>query len=56
MQELVFEVIVNGEYRRTFCNGAQINEFMKRVWNFNHLAKIEIIPLFREYVEGNEYV
>jgi hypothetical protein len=51
MQELVFEIFVNGEYKRTFVNGVQLDEFMKRVWDKDHLAKIEIIPVFRTYTE-----
>jgi hypothetical protein len=51
IQELVFEIFVNGEYKRTFANDMQINEFIKRIWDKDHLAKIEIIPVFRTYVE-----
>lgn len=50
-QELVFDVFVNGEYKRTFVNDIQINEFCKRVRSKDELAQVEIRPVYRYYVE-----
>lgn len=51
MKELVFDIYVNGEYKRTFVNDVQITEFIKRIWNKDETATIEIFPVEREYVE-----
>lgn len=50
-KELVFDIFVNGEYKRTFVNDVQINEFMKRIWNQDKMSRIEIVPVEREYEE-----
>jgi hypothetical protein len=49
--QLVFDIFVNQEYKRTFINDIQINEFCKRIWEKDILAIVEIVPVYREYVE-----
>ena len=51
-KELVFDIFVNSEYRRTFVNQVQINEFCKQIWNRDRFAIVEIVPVERDYVEG----
>ena len=50
-KQLVFDIFVNQEYKRTFINDIQINEFCKRIWEKDILAIVEIVPVYREYVE-----
>ena len=50
-KELVFDIYVNGEYKRTFVNDIQIAEFNKRIWSKDNMAKIEIVPAERVYFE-----
>jgi hypothetical protein len=50
-RQLVFDIFVNQEYKRTFVNDIQINEFCKRIWEKDILAIVEIVPVYREYVE-----
>jgi hypothetical protein len=50
-EQLVFDIFVNQEYKRTFINEIQINEFCKRIWEKDTLAIVEIVPVYREYVE-----
>ena len=50
--QLVFDIFVNSEYRRTFVNQVQINEFCKQIWNRDKFAIVEIVPVERDYVEG----
>lgn len=49
--QLVFDIFINQEYKRTCVNDIQINEFCKRVWEKDKLAIVEIVPVYREYVE-----
>ena len=50
LNELVYDIYVKGIYRRTFSNEIQINEFCKRIWNKDCMAKVTIKPVLREYV------
>jgi ribosomal protein L25 (general stress protein Ctc) len=50
-KQLVYDVFVNGEYRRTFVNDIQIDEFSKQIHNRDELAEIIVVPEYREYVE-----
>jgi ribosomal protein S3 len=50
-KQLVYDVFVNGEYKRTFVNDIQINEFIKQVHNRDELAEVVVKPEYREYVE-----
>ena len=50
-EQLVFDIFINQEYKRTFVNEIQINEFCKRIWEKDILSIVEIVPVYREYVE-----
>jgi len=50
-EQLVFDIFVNQEYKRTFVNDIQINEFCKRVWEKDRLAIVEVVPVYKEYIE-----
>jgi ribosomal protein S3 len=50
-KQLVYDAFVNGEYKRTFVNDIQINEFIKQVHNRDELAEVVVKPEYREYVE-----
>lgn len=49
-QQLIFDIFVNQEYKRTFVNDIQINEFCKRVREKDTLAIVEIVPVYRDYL------
>lgn len=50
-QELVFDVFINGDYKRTFPeDGYSLHEYIRNYWLTDELAEVSVKPAYRYYV------